>query len=122
MDSHEVLLRQILQKVDGLDDLVSAVINQPPAIEDRPALNWTLSKTDLIELIYALHSSGAFNKGTATIAQITRFFESILSIQLGNTSMVFQEILRRKDSTAFLERLKKKLEEHITNIDEKNLR
>jgi hypothetical protein len=85
-------------------------------------LYWTHSKTDLIELVYALHSGGVFNKGTASIASIARFFEGVLNIQLGNTSMTFQEILRRKDSTAFLDRLKKKLEEHITNIDEKKFR
>jgi len=36
--------------------------------------------------------------------------------------MVFQKILKRKESAAFLNRLKKKLEEHIEKIDEKNLR
>ena len=86
-------------------------------MESFPSMNWTLSKTDLIELIYALHSGGAFNKGACSIAEIARFFEHILNIQLGNTSMTFQEILRRKDSTAFLDRLKKKLEEHIDAIE-----
>ncbi|MDP1763942.1 MAG: RteC domain-containing protein [Sediminibacterium sp.] len=82
-------------------------------------IQWTHSKTDLIELIYALHSSAAFNKGNATIRDITLFFEHVFGIQLGNTSMTFQEILRRKDSTAFIDRLKNKLELHITRIEEK---
>jgi hypothetical protein len=84
-----------------------------------PAIQWTASKTDLIELIYALHSSNAFDNGKITIRDITRFFEDVFTIQLGNTSVTFQEILRRKESTAFLDRLKDKLERHITLIDEK---
>jgi hypothetical protein len=123
MASDSELLIEILEKVNSLEESLGSVLaTQLPGPADAPPINWTLSKTDLIELIYALHSGGAFNKGTASIAQITRFFESVLHIQLGNTSMTFQEILRRKDSTAFLERLKEKLEEHIEKIDERNIR
>jgi len=123
MPGQDELLAQIYEKVVGLELIVNDKLAGSKAPEDEPlTLNWTLSKTDLIELVYALHSGGAFNKGTASIAQIARFFEQVLHIQLGNTSMTFQEILRRKDSTAFLDKLKSKLEEHITNIDEKNIR
>lgn len=110
--------QEILARLNQLEELINEFLTRASTTQgEAPSINWTLSKTDLIELIYALHSSGAFNKGTASIAQIVRFFESALHIQLGNTSMTFQEILRRKDSTAFLERLKQKLEEHIDNID-----
>lgn len=120
MDPQEELLHNIIERLDRIEDQFAAL---PPApITDRPMLNWTLSKTDLIELIYALHSSGAFNRGAATITQISRFFESSLHIQLGNTSVTFQEILRRKDSTAFLQKLKEKLDEHIDKIEDKNFR
>jgi hypothetical protein len=123
MVSEIELLNQILLKVETLDEgMKQLLLGGVPATDNQFAVNWTLSKTDLIELIYALHSGGAFNKGTASIAQITRFFEHALQIQLGNTSMTFQEILRRKDSTAFLDKLKHKLDEHITNIDEKKFR
>lgn len=120
MPEQDELLLQVYEKVISLEKLVNDKLVQPePLAQEIPTLNWTLSKTDLIELVYALHSGGAFNKGTATIADIARFFEQVLHIQLGNTSMTFQEILRRKDSTAFLERLKEKLNEHITNIEER---
>ncbi len=123
MPDQDELLAQIYEKVVGLESLVNDKLSSAkPSHDDPPILNWTLSKTDLIELVYALHSGGAFNKGTASIAEIARFFEQVLHIQLGNTSMTFQEILRRKDSTAFLERLKEKLEEHIEKIEEKNIR
>ncbi|MES2329666.1 MAG: RteC domain-containing protein [Bacteroidota bacterium] len=123
MNEETELQQQILAKLTHLEELITEFIIKPISDNgEMPSVNWTLSKTDLIELIYALHSGGAFNKGTASIAQITRFFESVLHIQLGNTSMTFQEILRRKDSTAFLERLKEKLGEHINNIDEQKFR
>jgi hypothetical protein len=123
MPDQEQLLMKIYEKLVSLEEKLSAIHKQeliPPA--SAPLLNWTLSKTDLIELVYALHSGGAFNKGTATIAEIARFFEQVLHIQLGNTSMTFQEILRRKDSTAFLMRLKEKLEEHIDHIEDRDRR
>lgn len=123
MPGQEELLMEIYERMLNLEKLVNDKLTQPdPLGNEAPTLNWTLSKTDLIELVYALHSGGAFNKGTATIADIARFFEQVLHIQLGNTSMTFQEILRRKDSTAFLERLKEKLNEHITNIEERNIK
>lgn len=87
---------------------------------ETPVLQWTAGKTDLIELIYAFHAAGVFNHGKTSIREIVRFIEGKLGIVLGNTSMTFQEILRRKDSTAFLERLKVKLELHISRLDEKN--
>ncbi len=86
------------------------------------SLRWTLSKTDLTELIYALYACGAFNKCKATIKDITRFFEETLHISLGNTSVTFQEILRRKDSAAFLTRLSDAFDSYIDQVEQKNIR
>ncbi len=86
------------------------------------SLRWTLSKTDLTELIYALYAAQAFNKGKATIKDITRFFEESLQISLGNTSVTFQEILRRKDSIVFLDSLHDRFENYIDQVEQKNIR
>lgn len=86
------------------------------------SIHWTLSKTDLTELVYALYACGAFNKGKATIKEITRFFENSLQISLGNTSVTFQEILRRKESIVFLSRLGDSFEHYIDQVEQKNIR
>ena len=61
-------------------------------------LEWTDSKAGLIELIYSLKEQGAFNNGKANLKTITRYFENIFSVRLGNSSSAFQEILERKKS------------------------
>lgn len=82
---------------------------------DNPKLNpmkqtsklfWTGSKTELIELIYALHSSGAINSGTADIKELATLFEQLFNIELGNYYHTFIEIRARKCSkTKFLDKL-----------------
>lgn len=69
-------------------------------------LFWTGSKTELIELIYALHSSGVINSGTADIKELASLFEEVFNIDLGNYYHTFIEIRARKCSkTKFLDKL-----------------
>ncbi|BAV04453.1 tetracycline resistance element mobilization regulatory protein RteC [Filimonas lacunae] len=84
-------------------------------------LTWTGSKTDLIELAYALQTDGCFNEGKAQLNQIIEYLETIFYINLGNTTRVFQDILARKMGyTKFIDRLKNRLENRIEKIEEKN--
>lgn len=79
-------------------------------------LTWTADKVALIELIYALHSTKAVNKGDADIKVLAKAFESIFSISLGNFYRKFQDFKFRKDNPArFLDDLKTNL---IRKIDE----
>lgn len=73
-------------------------------------LFWTGHKTDLIELIYALHSCGAINSGTADIKEMAAVCEQIFNIDLGNYYHTFIEIRARKsNNTKFLDKLKESL-------------
>lgn len=75
-------------------------------------LQWTDSAVALSELIYALYANGSFNHGQATLKEITRYFERVYHIDLGNIYRVRQDMLYRKSgTTAFLDRLKKKLDD-----------
>jgi len=86
-------------------------------------LEWTDSKAGLIELIYSLKEQGAFNNGKANLKTITRYFENIFSVRLGNSSSAFQEILSRKSGyTNYIDKLKDKLESKIDRIEEGNIR
>jgi hypothetical protein len=74
------------------------------------SLKWTGSKTDLVELIYALHASEVFNKSASDVKHIASYFESIFNVSLGNYYRTFQEIrLRKSGQTNFLDEMRKKL-------------
>lgn len=82
-------------------------------------LTWTRSKTELIELIYALQSSGAINSGTAEIKKLATVFERVFNIDLGNYYHTFSEIRGRKYSkTKFLDKLTEVLERRFEDLDE----
>ncbi len=118
------ILQEILIRVTAMESLLqSHSLPQAQNIteEKLPELNWTASKTDLIELIYGLYANKTFNHGKITIKGITQFFESVLDVKLGNTSLRFQEILRRKDSVAFLDQIRASLETYISRIDERQV-
>ena len=82
-------------------------------------LFWTGSKTELIELIYALQSSGAINSGTANIKELASLFEQVFNIDLGNYYHTFIEIRARKCSkTKFLDALIEVLRKRLEESDE----
>lgn len=69
-------------------------------------LLWTGSKTSLVELIYALYSTGVLNHGTAELNAVTSSFEDFFNVKLENVYKTYSEIKARKGSkTKFLEDL-----------------
>lgn len=87
-------------------------------VKYRTLLQWTASKASLIELIYALQSTGVFNNGSADIKQLSIFIENVFSVDLGNVYNVFQEIrLRKKNRTSFIDQLKDNLTRRMDEAD-----
>lgn len=82
-----------------------------------PTLVWTGSKTDLIELIYALHASNVFNDGTADIRALATTFQDIFNVSLGNYYRTFQDIRIRKSGQAnFLDQMRTRFMHRINEI------
>lgn len=82
------------------------------------SLSWTGSKTDLVELVYALESAHVFNNGAANIKTVASAFESIFSVPLGDFYRTFQSIrIRKKNQAAFLDRLKEKFIQRVDSLD-----
>jgi hypothetical protein len=72
-------------------------------------LTWTASKTDLIELVYALHSAAVFQNGSANLKAIASSLESVFNINLGDYYRTFQDMrIRKKSQSPFLDTLKEK--------------
>jgi len=83
-------------------------------------LNWTESKVALIELIYAIHSTGAVNRGVTDIKLLSDVFEQIFHIDLGDRYRAFIEIrARKKERTKFIDYLKESLIHRMDDIDQK---
>ncbi|MDP3314175.1 RteC domain-containing protein [Lutibacter sp.] len=79
-------------------------------------LSWTASKTDLIELLFALHTSGAFQNGNSEIKKLGEICEELFGIELGNIHKTFGQIkAREKDPTKFLDLLKFNLIQKINS-------
>lgn len=83
-----------------------------------PKLTWTASKTDLVELIYALNTAEVFNNGQADMIQIAKAVEQVFNINLGHIYKTFQEIRRRKTVQAtFIQSLLLKFQKYLSDMD-----
>ncbi|SDX20459.1 RteC domain-containing protein [Aequorivita viscosa] len=82
-------------------------------------LKWTGTKTDLVELVYALHSSGLVNNGQAGINEVAKNIEGIFSTKIENIYRSFLEIrTRKRKPTKLLDTLKKSLINKIIQADD----
>ena len=94
--------------------------NNQRKIFETPHLNWTGSKTSLIELIYSLHSQGSIDNGNVDIKIIAKTFENIFNIDLGNFYHSYLELKGRKiNRTQFLDSLRNALIKRMDEQDEK---
>jgi len=115
--AYDMLIVYLQQEIEALEtNTDNTKLN---AMKQSSKLFWTGSKTELIELIYALHSSGAINSGTADIKEMASLFEHIFNIDLGNYYHTFIEIRARKCSkTKFLDKLIEALNKRFEESDE----
>ena len=73
---------------------------------ERPHLDWSGSRTDLIELTYALYHTKVIHKGKADIIEIARALSSFFNVDPGDVYKTYSEIKSRKKSrTKFLNEL-----------------
>jgi len=99
-----------LHSTDLISDYLCArldkVFHTSTSYSDSPHLDWSGSRTDLIELIYALYHSKVIHKGKADIIEIARALGSFFKIDTGDVYKTFAEIKSRKKSrTKFLDEL-----------------
>ena len=91
------------------------------AFQNEYNLNWTGSKTDLIELIYALQSSGVINNGKSDIKQLALACEQLFDIDLGDYYRSYLSIrIRKTGRTKFIDNLKEQLLKRMDDTDEKD--
>lgn len=72
----------------------------------QSSLKWTASKTDLVELIYALKISGAVNTGHINTKELVTVFSSVFNIEVSNYYKTYSEIKNRNtERSKFLNKL-----------------
>ena len=92
---------------------------QKSQLEPKGKMIWTANKVALTELLYALHTKGAFNNGAAELKEIACYFEEVFSIDLRQYRRTFLEIRERKsDRTKFLNTLAVGLNKRMEETDE----
>ena len=86
------------------------------AIFPKVNAKWTGSKVALIELIYAIQTSGCINNGKSDLKKMTSYIENLFNIDLGDIYRTFLEIRGRKGNRVqCLDQLRKDL---IARMDE----
>lgn len=79
-------------------------------------LQWTGTKTELIELMYALQSNGSLNNNQIKVKELAKMFEKIFQVDFGDYFHTFSEIKNRRNPTLFIDNLKKA---SVRKIEEK---
>ncbi|WP_349351688.1 RteC domain-containing protein [Flagellimonas sp. MMG031] len=115
--AYDMLIVYLRKEVDDLNNNMEPTKNT--AMEKPSKLFWTGSKTDLIELLYALHTSKSINGGTVDIKEMASHFEYFYNVDLGNYYHTFIDIRSRKSSrTRFLDRLIEMLNKRMESLEE----
>lgn len=95
----------------------SLKLDSPSNSNNESPIVWTSNQTDLVELIYALVETGAFNNGNVEIKHLMDYFQNIFQIDLRYYYRKYTDITnRKKERTAFLDKLKTAL---IRRMEEK---
>jgi RteC protein len=119
--SHDHIVAQIIAN-DYLNQYLTEQLSNPKemrnVISQTQKLEWTAPKVALIELLFALHQTKCFNGGQTDLAEIFRWAENSLGINLGNYHKTLSEIrLRKGDQTKFLSLLQKNLNQFLDDLD-----
>lgn len=119
--SHDHIVSQILAN-DLLEQYLTNKIDSKDgkdnSIDHIKNLEWTAPKVALIELLYALHQTKCFNGGHSDLAEIFRWAENSLNINLGNYHKTLGEIrLRKIDRTKFLSLLQHNFNQYLDDLD-----
>jgi len=123
--SHDIMVAKIMSN-DMLEVFLNTELENLSIKANNPnwgqvgnmgssSLQWTESKTALVELIYALQASTSINKGGVDIRELVALFEQVFNIRLTEVYRTYLEIKLRAIPTKFLDSLKvglvKKIEE-----------
>jgi hypothetical protein len=116
--AYELLTNFYKKEIKIISNIEKGVFNTKDGHQKKSNLNWTCSKTDLIELVYALKVSGAINGGAVNIKELMEVSSKLFNIEISNFYKTYSEIKNRgKERTKFLNTLVDNLKAKIEYDD-----
>ncbi len=120
--SHDHTVSQLLAN-DMLDTYLSKRINSDNDVQHslppRGSLEWTAPKVALTELLFALYQTKCFNAGQCDPADVFRWAQQSLNIDLGNYHKTLSEIrIRKNGRTRFLNLIQQNMQSFLESLDE----
>lgn len=116
--AYDMLIVYLKTEINSLENNNGMELSINP-FQKESRLFWTANKTDLVELIYALQTSGAVNSGTSDIKEMALVCERMFNIELGDYYRTYLEIRSRKiNQTKFLNKIKDSLIVRMESADE----
>lgn len=109
-----IYLNKKLQKLE-----CDSYIEEKQTVTTKIPIRFTGKKNALIELGYALVSSGDINHGNIEIKEFMKYLSSIFNIDLGGYYDAYIAMKERKDQTAYLKLLAEKLSKRMREDDNK---
>lgn len=109
-----IYLNKKLQKLE-----CDSYIEEKQTIATKIPIRFTGKKNALIELGYALVSSGDINHGNIEIKEFMKYLSFIFNIDLGGYYDAYIAMKERKDQTAYLNLLAEKLSKRMREDDNK---
>ena len=115
--AYDLLTNFYKKEINKLKNITSGVFNDTEKF-DSVELSWTASKTDLVELIYALKVSKSINSGNVNTKELTTLLSNVFNIDITNVYKTFSEIKNRnQERTKFLNKLTFSLGEKLEYDD-----
>jgi hypothetical protein len=84
--AHDMIMKSLQTEISKLSKQNKNIQSQ---------YKWTDKKIDLVELIYAIHTSNSINRGNI----IAEIFSEVFNEDLGNIYRTYAEIKNRKNPT-----------------------
>lgn len=114
----DLLTPYLCDEINKLDN-ISELEHAKESIHS--GLTWTDTKSNAIELIYALYCLSVFDNGRPDIKEIASYFERTFNIDLGDYYRAYLEIRNRKTGrTKFIQSLQEALTKRMDESDEKS--
>ena len=114
-DMLTIFLNSKIKKVDNLCNIGSEFGGFP-----KIRHTWTGTKTELVELIYAIYTKGSINHGNIDIKELADYFCQVFNTDAGDFYRIYLNIRNRKDSrTLYLDSLKDNLNKKMDADDSK---
>lgn len=115
--AYDLLTEFYKKEIEKLKRIESGVFNENLNTMNEP-LKWTASKTDFIELMYALKTSGSINYGAINSKDLIEIFSKFFDLEITNQYKIYSDIKNRVlNRTKFLDKITSSLQEKLDYDD-----